>query len=545
MGMFDDLTQKSGGLFDDLAAKAEPLTRTDKIIRGMRDPIDGGAQLLTNFLPESIVKAGNAANNWLADKTGLVGRLPEGGVDQQVREGEQIYQAQRKANGESGIDGYRMFGNVVSPANLALASRVPVATTLTGKVISGALSGGAFGALTPVGEGDFSSEKKKQVGAGMVTGGALPFLTEGAARLISPKASTNPNLNLLKEEGVNPTIGQTLGGRWNTLEEKMQSVPIMGDAISMARKRANTDFEGAAYNRALQPIGKELPPGLKGRDALNFTESTLKDSYDNVLNKIGAITPDSQFNTNVSNLKAMVNRLVMPKLEKDKFTAALSDIKQSLDENGVMTSSAYKDIESSLGTDARKLGASTNIYEGKLAPAVKQLQTELRDMLSRQAGQNADELKAVNAGWANFKRVQNAASKVGAENGEFNPSQFLTAVRTMDKSKDKSAFARGSALGQDLGDAGKAILGNKVPDSGTAGRLIAGGGALGSYFINPAIPASLIGGAAMYSPIAQRGLNALVSSRPAFAQPASDMFRQAAPALLPGAAQLGFGLLNY
>ena len=44
------------------------------------------------------MQAGNAANNWLADNTGLVGRLPEGGVNQQVREGEAAYQASRGAD---------------------------------------------------------------------------------------------------------------------------------------------------------------------------------------------------------------------------------------------------------------------------------------------------------------------------------------------------------------------------------------------------------------------------------------------------------------
>lgn len=557
--LFGSDTAKSGGrdlsadlfgndgqrsLADLIRGTPAPLTRTDKLAKGMRDPIDGGAQLLTKILPQGVVDAGNSVNNWLADKTGLVARVPEGGVDQMTREAEAKYQAQRAAGGESGFDGYRTIGNVLSPANLAIAARAPAAATLAGRIGVGALTGGASGALAPVGSGDFWSEKLKQAGIGAALGGAIPAIAGGAARVISPNASRNPNLQLLKDEGVQPTIGQTLGGFANRVEEKAQSIPILGDMISHARRTANSQFETAAHNRALAPIGDALPDGVVGRDAVNYTEGALKSAYDSVLGRIGAIKIDPTFTDNVANLQKMVGGMLMPKAEKAKFAAAMSDVRQSIEQNGVLTSDSYKALESSLGTDARKLGASTNIYEGKLAPAVKQLQGELRDMLGRQAGPEADNLAAVNAGWANFKRVQNAAGKVGAEDGQFTPAQFQNAVRAMDKSKDKGAFARGSALGQDLSDAGKSVLGLKVPNSGSADRLLMGGGALGSYLINPAIPASLLGGAALYTQPAQRLLGAAATARPGFSQPAADALRRAGPMLVPGGAQFGLGLLN-
>jgi hypothetical protein len=231
----------------------------------------------------------------------------------------------------------------------------------------------------------------------------------------------------------------------------------------------------------------------------------------------------------------------MPPAEKQKFAASLSDLKQSIDRNGVMTSDAYKALESSLGTDARKLASSQNIYDGKIAPAVKQLQGELRDLLRRQAGSHAEDLRAVNAGWANFKRVQNAASKLGAEDGQFTPAQFQNAVRALDKSKDKGAFARGDALGQDLSDAGKSVLSGKVRNSGTADRLMLGGG---SFLLNPALGASLVGGGALYTSPVQRALVAAATSRPQSAQTIADVLRKTSPYLAPASSQIGFGLLN-
>lgn len=524
-------------------ATPAPLSRLDKIGHGMMDPINGGAQLLEKLLPKGVVDAGNAANNWLADKTGLVARVPEGGVDQMTREANQVYEARRKAQGESGFDGYRTIGNIASPANLAIASRAPAAASLLGRMGTGAAVGAVSGAMSPVTSGDFFAEKAKQIGIGGATGGALPALGSGLARIISPNASKNANVALLKEEGVNPTIGQTLGGWANKAEEKLQSVPIMGDMITNARRAANSDFERAAFDRALKPIGQKLPDGVTGRDAVVAVENALKDSYDEVLGKIGAIRPDAGFNAKVKSLQDMVTGMFMPKADKAKFTSALNDVKASLDENGYLTSEAYKMLESSLGTDARKLASSTNIYEGKVSGAVKQLQQELRDMLTRQAGDSAAELKAVNSGWANFKRVQNAAGKVGAEEGNFNPAQFQNAVRTMDKSKDKGAFARGNALGQDLGDAGKAVLGDKVRDSGTAGRLMLGGGAMAAGLANPTIPLALAGGGVMYLTPVQRALVASVTSRPQSAEAIAEILRKNAAMLGGAAAPVGTGLL--
>ena len=66
-----------------------------------------------------------------------------------------------------------------------------------------------------------------------------------------------------------------------------------------------------------------------------------------------------------------------------------------------------------------------------------------------------------------------AASSVAAKDGVFTPAQLHAAVKAKDKSMDKGAFARGNALMQDLSSAGKNVLPSNIPDSGTAGRLLA------------------------------------------------------------------------
>jgi hypothetical protein len=520
------------------------LTTSDKFAQGLKDPLDASAQLLTHILPKGVVNAGNKFNNFLADKTGLVARLPEGGLDQQISQKEAQYQAQRTAQGEDGVDWSRMGGNVLSPMNLIAASKLPAAMNVGKSALAGAGLTAISQPVTNSENGGFWEEKAQQSAIGGATGGILSGVTSGVSRVISPKASTNPNIQLLKSEGVNPTIGQTLGGGFNRAEEALSNVPVLGSMVSGARNNANTQFEAAAHNRALKPIGAELPKGLSGRDAINFTESALKDKYDDVLGKIGAIKPDAQFNQQIASLQDMAKKLMLPKDRMNDFNRALNEIKNSTDSNGYITSSAYKTLESSLGKDARTLASAQDVSSNKIAPAVKQLQQELKDMLKRQSGQYADELNAANKGWANFKQVQRASSMLGTEEGSFAPGQYQNAVKALDRSKDKGAFARGKSLNQDLSDAGKSVLGNKVRDSGTPERMFLGAAGLGGLAFEPTVAASTLAGSAMYTQPGQKLLNALVSSRPDFAVPAAQFIRKNANYILPASGAVGMGLLE-
>jgi hypothetical protein len=209
----------------------------ERVKMGIVDPIQGGAQLLTKMLPDSVVNAGNIANNWLADKTGLVARLPEGGVDQQTREREAAYNEQRSP--EDGFDWARLLGNVVSPVNMAFGAAAPARiASLGGRMAAGAGAGAAAAAMAPVGSGDFMAEKAQQIGTGAAFGGAVPAIASGVGRVISPRASVNADVLALKGEGIRPTVGQTLGGVFNKAEEKAISLPIVGDSIAAARQRA-------------------------------------------------------------------------------------------------------------------------------------------------------------------------------------------------------------------------------------------------------------------------------------------------------------------
>ena len=514
-----------------------PMSRMDRFSQGLKDPINGGAQLLTNLLPQSVVNAGNSANNWLADKTGLVGRLPAGGVDQQVREQETKYQARR---GDSGLDGYRLAGNVLNPANVAVASKLPQAASLLGRVGSGVGGGALSGLLNPVTDGDFNDEKAKQVGIGAAFGGAMPVVTGGLARMVSPNASTNPNLALLKAEGVKPTVGQSLGGWANSAEEKLQSLPFTGDMITRARAGANEQFNNAAINRATAPLGVKIKGS--GQQAINEASDLVSKAYTASDALLGGFKVDKTAQNELASLVKMASTL--PKSERNVFNANLQNIQGSLSPNGSLLADSYGTLKSKIGKDAADFTGSTDAYQKKLGNALTEMQSILVNNAKR-ANPEAGALRdKADEAFANLVRVQGASVGAKGKEGTFTPAQLLTAIRGSDKSVRDNATARGQALMQDLGNAGQSVLGNKVPNSGTADRLMLGGAGLGAYAVNPAIPASLLGGAAMYTSPMQSLLRGAVSSRPNFAAPTAQSIRDISPYLIPAGAQFGNGLLD-
>lgn len=523
------------------AAKAPGRSIAAGFGKGLRDPIDGGAQLLTNLLPDGVVQAGNNLNNWLADKTGLVGRLPEGGVDQQVRQQESAYQAQRGP--DAGVDWARIGGNVFNPANLALASKLPAAASTMGRIGVGALGGAASAAMNPVTqEGDFASNKMQQVGIGAAGGALVPALTAGIGRIVSPAASRNPELQLLQREGVRPTVGQALGGRWNATEEKLQSLPLMGDMISKARNNAREDFNRAALNRVTAPIGTKASE--TGQAGVQQAGDMVSNAYTQAKNQLGNFRLDRQGVGELQKIRQMADMLP-DETARGQFQKLWGTLANDISPNGTIKAEAFKRIDSKLAKEAARFSGAPDAYQQQLGDALGEVRTSITQNALRANPNAAAMMKAADTAYANLVRVEGASKNALQTGGFFTPGQLGSAVRQADQSVRDRATARGTALMQDLAGAGQSVLGNKVPNSATADRLMLGAGGLGAYALNPAIPAGLLGGAGLYTSPMQSLLRGAVTARPQAAQAVRNTLLQASPGFVPAGAQIGLGLLNY
>lgn len=496
--------------------------------RGLRDPIDAGAQLLTRGL-EGVMPAGSSAEQFMTGQ--------RQNVEQINREAEQQYQQQR---GGTGLDTGRLVGNVLATA--------PVAAAAPAGIVGGALAGGASGALQPVTTpkeqpaGAYWMEKLKQTGVGAAAGGVGAAIGKGVSRLISPKSS--PEVQTLLDAGVNPTPGQMMGGTAKRVEDAMTSVPLVGDAVKRAQTRAMEDFNRGAINKALEPIGEKLSgKTLLGRDAIDEAITKVSSAYDDLLPKLTA-KADAQFATDMGNLTTLTRSL--PADRAAQFDRIVTDklLSRFNEKTATISGETMKQAESELGRLARQYASSGDADQRLLGDALKQVTANLRSLVERSNPAVAGELQAINSSYAQILRLQTAAARIGSEQGVFSPSQLLSAVRQMDPSLNKRAFARGDALMQPLAEAGRTVLGPRVPDSGTPLRAMTaygllsalGGGAGAATGVGPiagaAAGAGLLGG---YTPAGQRMTATLLGRRPEAAASLAQAIEQALPYVGSGA----------
>lgn len=520
-----DLSQLSDRSLQLLSGEAPDTTSmAGRFGKGFMDPIDAGAQLLERASPKPV-----------AEKLNQLG----GSADAKVRSSEREYQRDRGA--ESGkFDAWRLAGNVANPVNLLLAARAPQAVGAVARLLTGAGVGGASAGLTPVTNetpDTFWKDKGKQVATGAAFGAAAEPVMGALSRVASPRASTNPELQLLMNEGVQPTIGQTLGGMPNRLEQLATSVPIMGDAISAARRRAQGQFENAAINRSQAPINQRVEGA--GFDAVNEAHQNVSRAYDDAKAMLGGLVPDQQFGQDVAQLRQLAQGLTPP--FRRKFEKQLNDLVQSRrgQQTGGMTAETFKRIDSDLGTEAATYQGAKTAAAKEYGDSIAQLQDTLTQAARRSNPQAADAFARADEAFANLVRVEAASRKGINDSGRFTPGQLNQAMSETDRSARKNQSARGESLMQDLSNAGQSVLGNRVPDSGTAGRLGLGALALGTGALHLGVPAALVGGAVAYTPALQSAMRAAATRRPQSAQRVAGALTRAAPRLMPAAGLTG------
>lgn len=357
-------------------------------------------------------------------------------------------------------------GYVTGLGILGLASQaLPAAGTVAGSM----LYGGALGALSPVGTED---SVQKNTLLGMLGGGGSTLAVNSMRAALAPKIS--PRARLLVDEGVPLTPGQQLGGLWKRIEEGATSLPVTGDAIRNAQIRSTVGFNAAVANRALAPIGDKLPVGLEGRKAVAYVDDALGRVYDSALARMGTVRADTTFAQELGSLRQMVKGGALPEDVKRQFDSVIrSQIDGKLQGQRAMTAQTWKQADSELGRLAARYSGDASADKQMLGDALLEAQASLRRWAQRAAPPEvSQDLAAANQGWAQFKRMQRAAGAQGSRDGIFSAEQYNAAVRALDNSKDRGAFARGNALGQDLADDALATIGRTVPDSGTPFRTL-------------------------------------------------------------------------
>jgi hypothetical protein len=528
----NDVVEFPDGMSDEQIAQAisgsmpQAKAPSSGFMMGLKDPITAGAQMIPRALG-AVASLGGTKPNALSD---LLYREAQR-VDEMAKAEEQSYQAQREKEGESGFDVARLGGNILNPASLVPAARVAQLARARGlsNVGQAAAAGAVGGAMQPVvGEGTFGEQKTEQVVLGGVTGPIGEKVVAGAGRVLNPLVSKAEKT--MRDLGITPTTGQTLGGQFKTLEEFAQNLPLIGSSIENARQRVLFDFNKGVINKALaktnDPTTKDklsLPADVIGRDAIAFASDEVSKKYDDVLSKMSF---DLDFATTSNILGTLSKAKSLSPDQRQKISETLNDVVFGKFAGQKIDGPTYKGIESDLRKKASNYANSALASEREVGEALTDVLGVIKKELRFQNPKQTSELRRVDAAFSDLSVINVAAANSGAESGVFTPKQFSTAVRQQDLTRRKTAFAKGRAKGQEISDAALDVLGDTARST-LEGRIAAS--AVGGFGLlsqpQVAIPAVGIIPPA-YSPSGQAAIDMLLRQRPELLQRLGGMLSQ-------------------
>jgi hypothetical protein len=487
---------------------------------GLKDPITGGAQMLPRALAGVTSGFGAYQNPVSQFFTSEAQR-----VDELARAEEQAYQQQRQARGETGFDVPRLAGNVLNPATISPATRAAQLVRGAGKTAQAVAGGVAGGVMQPVTEeGDFASQKAQQIGVSAVTAPLGEKVVAGAGRVLKPLVSKAEQT--MRDLGITPTIGQTLGGQFKSIEEFAQNLPLIGSSIENARQRVLFDFNKGVINKALNKVKDKLPEDVIGRDAINYASEQVSNQYDDVLSKMSF---DLDFATTSNILSALSKKTNLSPSQRQEVAQTLNDIVLGKFSGQKMDGQTFKGIESDLRKKASNYMNSSTASERDIGEALGDVLGVMKKELYFQNPKQTPKLRRIDSAYADLSVINIAAANSGAPSGVFTPKQFSTAVRQSDMTRRKSAFAKGKAKSQEISDAAVEVLGDQSRAT-LEGRVAASTiGGLG-MFSQPQIGIPLVATVpTMYSPAGQRALDMLLRSRPELMKQAGGMLTGASP----------------
>ena len=464
-----------------------------RIMMGLGDVVYGGGQFLENATEAIAPGAAETVQGWdesLYRNTGGLFGSPEGvTMDDKVAARERIYQQ------ETGIqpgefDGARLGGQVLS----GLAA--PLARGLPALIAEGALFNSAMPTVPEQGE-TYWDEKTGDAMVGAIGGVAAKGIQDVGGHVVDQYA--RPALQRMREAGVEPTIGQSIGGGANTLEEAAGSIPFVGPLFSAPRGRAQDEWQLSVLNRVVGPIGGRVDS--IGSAGVAQASRQINEAYDAAFEAMPAmaITPDvgKAISTAVGDavdlgmnegaekqFRTILDRVVYSRMPKDVPDRVGPSQARDIDE---VTSQNLKKIDSEL---TAKIGAKG--ADPQLKAALTKVREAIRSEAAAQSGEYGRLIQGADYSYAMFKRVTKAQNMDSTQDA-FKPSQMVNATK---RGVSENTAARGEGLMQGDAMAAQQVLGDKLNNSGTAERLAAmalGTGAGLSISPTAALAAPLLG----------------------------------------------------
>jgi hypothetical protein len=399
------------------------------------------------------------------------------------------------------------------------------------------LGGAAWGGLA----GGLGSVGGQAVGRGTST--ALGGIQDGAVRRLA-------------ERGINLTPGQYLGqsGRvgaaFQRLENAAESIPLLGSVVRNARENSFQDFNRAAFNEGMSPIGETI--GSIGTQAGDDMGAAVGRGYDRALGG-QSFTPDPQLISELSIADTLGRS--SRQFGQNFGDHMVNDIAPIFPGNGQFSGREFQDVRRTLGGLERQYDRlATQGANGVPAPTARVASQAFEDMggafdrlVQRQAPDVLPAYNAANEAYRNSQVLKDAIDRGrnGTRSGTpgvFAPSQLVDAA-----SRNAKKFGNGAGttrqpfhgLSQDAQEVLPSDLGNSGTFDRAASAALLGAPVIGSGvaaeqgWIDPKTALAIAAASALYS---RPGMSAM---RNVAAAPRPQIFNNAARSVARQQRRLG------
>lgn len=476
---------------------------------------------------KALVGAGNRIDQMYR---GVRNLLPGQSNSQEEIDAEKLYKKNEKGLGWQGTVGEIVpdllvtapLGGGASILTKALTSKaVPAAASnLTRALVSGGSTVAGNAAVGAALNADDRAGGAFAEGGGALAGMGLQRLIGGVAR-----TAATDEARALMREGIQPTVGQTLGNAANTFESKLGVLPFAGEAVASARHRTQREVNERLIREAQGITGDAATKGIRGAEgtvgdeALVRVRAELGKGFDDVLDRAGNVLmqPDNivESTARVMNDAALDLSPAMQKRLSDYVSDNLLShgtpystrpvgFGGVLGPQGpmpnVISADVAKRIESDMGQAARNAMGSSEGSERAYGMALNRIHNDWREgLLKSLPPEDAALMKDLNARWRAFIPLDNAASRVGSQSAEtsgvFSPRVLRQAIALGDKSQFDNATRALAAAGDMSSPFNRVNTIGKLAEN-VAGKSSAGAGAEGrsAFGLAAAMGALALGG---------------------------------------------------
>lgn len=362
------------------------------------------------------------------------------------------------------------------------------AATLGGKIARGSVQGAGYGAAYGAGSAEEMEDVTGQAAIQGALGGAVGGVLSGAGAVLAPKVS-QATQKLMKNNDL--TYGQMSGkGMFNTLEQKLGSVV---NNVKSGRNRATAGWNREIASEVLKPLGKTLPESIRDNNsASRYITQTVNEAYNEAFDGM-----EMKLTTKLKNqIDDILNTTDLTGVAKNNLKKELNKIKSLARKKP--KGRYVKDADSNIKKRILAFRKSTNLNESPLEDPLRTARDLFKQSAIDQNPTQGAKWLATDRAYGQVASFQTAVGR-GNKAGQFSPNQMLNAATEGTTSAGKRiSKANQEGYLQRLSSEAEDILGDYVPDSGTAGNI--GTSAVVTGLIDMKLLAAYVGTELAYMP---------------------------------------------